>query len=369
MAEVLVLANDYTTLLHFRMELLGRLLSEGHQVTIALPAHESNEAFLKLGCRVESVSLDRFGMNPLRDMRLLLQYLLLISRIKPNVVLTYTAKPNIYGGIACRLCRKPYICNVTGLGANFQSENLIKTLMKSLQRIAYRKASRVFFQNSSNLQYFVDQGIINRNAEQLPGSGVNLDLHKLEPFPPEDGKVRFITVSRVRKDKGFDELFEAIRACTLLYDHLEFHLAGWYEDDGFREKIERITVECPVIYHGSVPQAKVHQLITQCHCMILPSHHEGMANTLLEAAAAGRPCLTSDIPGCREAVEDGQTGFLFKVRNSGSLQAAMIRFIQLSVEQKQEMGRAGRRKMEKEFDRQFVVERYLDVISQALEVQ
>lgn len=366
MADILVLANDYTTLLHFRMELLSKLISIGHKVVISLPAHELNKAFVKLGCRVENISLDRFGMNPLRDFRLLLQYLFLIRRLKTNIVLTYTAKPNIYGGIACRLCHVPYICNVTGLGANFQSENLIKRLMLSLQKIAYRKATRVFFQNGSNLRYFADRRIVTKNAEQLPGSGVNLVTHSLEPYPALDGKIRFITVSRVRQDKGFDELFAAIRTCSKVYNNLEFHLAGWYEDDTYREKIERITAECPVIYHGSVSQEEVHRLISNCHCLILPSYHEGMANTLLEAAAAGRPCLASDIPGCREAVEDGVTGSLFKVKDADSLRDAILSFIRLPDELKQEMGQEGRKKMESEFDRRFVVDKYLETIDDAL---
>lgn len=197
----------------------------------------------------------------------------------------------------------------------------------------------------------------------LPGSGVNLSLHKFEEYPENEKKVRFIIVSRVRKDKGFDEMFDAIKEVSKDHKHVEFHIVGWYEDDNYKIKIDEMVEQYPVIYHGTQTQEKVHELIKGSHCLIHPSHHEGMANVLLEAEAAGRPCIASDIPGCREAIENGKTGFLFKPQNSESLIKAIEEFLQLTHQRKVEMGISGRKKMEAEFDRQIVVQRYLEEIS------
>lgn len=367
MNKVLILANDNTTIYHFRRELIEKLVSDNFEVTVSVPKHERNTEFEKMGCKVEETDISRSGKNPVEELKLLSAYKKLIKRVTPDVVLTYTAKPNIYGGLACQALNIPYICNVTGLGVVFQSENLIKKIMLLLQKKAYKKSKKVFFQNLTNKEYFEAKGIVKNNAGLIPGSGVNLDFNRLEPYPQNDETVRFILVSRVRKDKGFDELFDAVKNIAVETKNIEVHLVGWYEDESYKLKIDEMVRDYPVIYHGNQPQEKVHELIAYCHCLVHPSYHEGMANVLLEAAAAGRPCLASDIPGCKEAVDNGITGLLFSVQSSERLESAMKSFYRLSHEEKQKMGLAGRRKMEKEFDRNIVVQAYLDEIYSVLE--
>lgn len=366
MNKILILANDYTTIYNFRRELLQRLLAEKYKVIISLPADERNKAFLEMGCSVEETTLSRFGTNPIKEYMSIKRYIRLIRKVLPDVVLAYTAKPNIYGSLACQRCNVPYINNVTGLGIIFQSENFIKKIMMLMQKKAYKKSQCVFFQNASNKKYFEEMKIVGANTCLLPGSGVNLELHKLEPYPIDDDTIRFILVSRVRKDKGFDELFEAIKVISEKTNKAEFHIVGWYEDDVYREKLDYMQKNYPVIYHGSRSQKEVHELISKCHCLIHPSYHEGMANVLLESAATGRPCMASNIPGCKEAIDDGVTGFLFDVQKSESLIKAIEKFMSLAYESKSQMGVLGRGKMEKEFDRQIVVNAYLKAIKKVL---
>jgi len=203
---------------------------------------------------------------------------------------------------------------------------------------------------------------VRENVALLPGSGVNLSLHELEPYAPDGGVVRFITVSRLRQDKGFDELFAAIRSVCAVRDDVEFHIVGWYEDETYRDVVLEMQEHYPVTMHGSVSQERVHDLIAQSHCLIHPSHHEGMANVLLESSAAGVPSLASDIPGCREAIDDGVTGFVVPVRDAAALASRIERFADLPWAERHEMGLAARRKMEAEFDRKQVVERYVEEI-------
>lgn len=362
MSRVLIVANDNSTIYNFRRELLRRLVDDGFDVTIALPAHERNDVFRQMGCSVVETRLSRFGTNPVTELLSVLSLIRVVRNESPDVVLTYTAKPNIYGGLAAQVCGVPYMNTVTGLGAVFQSENLLRKVSTLLQKVAYRKSRRVFFQNTTNLADFKRLGIVRDNTALVPGSGVNLDLHVLEPYAGERERTRFITVSRIRRDKGFDELFAAIRQMCAARDDIEFHIVGWYEDDSYRETMAEMQSRYPVVMHGNVPQERVHDLIAQSHCLIHPSHTEGMANVILEASAAGVPCVASDIPGCREPIDDGATGLLVSVRDTHALVAAIERFLSIPWEDRRVMGLAARRKMETEFDRDLVVDRYVDEI-------
>jgi len=364
-AKVLIFANDNSTLYNFRRELLARLVGEGFDVIVALPAHPRNQAFRDLGCSVVELPLSRFGTNPITELGTVFTFWTILRKQRPDVVLTYTVKPNVYGGLVAQLCHVPHIATVTGLGTVFQSPSLLRRISASLQKFAFRKSQRVFFQNLDNLKAFRDLGIVDKQSRVLPGSGVNLALHRAEPYPPDTGTTRFITVARIRQDKGYDELFTAIRAICAQRDGLEFHIVGWYEDDSYRDAVAQIQAECPVVFHSEVTQEEVHELIAGSHCLIHPSHHEGMANVILEAAAAGRPCIASDVPGCREAIDNAVTGFLHPVQDATGLVSSIEQFLALPGESKEQMGAAARQKMEQEFDRELVVDHYLHEIGSA----
>lgn len=364
MSRILILANDYKTLANFRLELLERLIADQHEVVLSLPADERNSLFEEMGCKIVSVPITRHGTNPLKEIKLIKAYKRIMSEIRPDCVLTFTVKPNIYGSIAAASKNIPYINNVTGLGSVMQSESLLKKLMLRLQKYAYRKSACVFFQNQGNLNYFVSKGIVKKNANLIPGSGVNLKLHRFSEYPSEEEFVEFAIVSRLRQDKGFDEFFAMVDRLLPCHSNIRFHIVGWVEEDRYQEKLKAYENEPRMIYHGELTQTQVHDVIRDCHCLIHPSHHEGMANVLMEAASAGRPTLVSDIHGCKEGVEDGVTGYVFKVQSVDAMCDAVERYLAQSKSDHEKMGKAARLKMEHEFDREIVIQKYLYQIEQ-----
>ena len=362
MRKILILANDETTIFNFRLELLSSLAVECFKLLVSFPRGQKDlKTLTDIGCEFVDVQMQRKGKNPFSDFKLIIDYIKMLKRFKPDVVLTYTAKPNIYGGIACRISRTPYLSNITGLGV-MTDRGFTQRLMLTMQRVALKSSFCVFFQNDYNLSFYRKTGVITDNAELLPGSGVNLTLHRQEEYPPEGKTIRFITVSRLLRDKGYTELFDAIKALSPKHDNLEFHIVGWYEEDDYKKLVNELSAKHMIVYHGSQPQERVHELIKEADCLIHPSYHEGMSNVILEAAACGRPCLCSDIPGCREIVDDGSGGFTFEPKSSEGIAEAVERFAALDYQTRRSMGEAARAKVEREFDRNIVIDAYLNKI-------
>lgn len=365
MRKILVLANDETTIYNFRREIIENFCNVGFEVYVAYPTGDNTESIKKLGCKVIDCKVSRHGTNVFEDLKLFFKYIKIIRTIEPNLVLTYTVKPNIYGSLACQFTKTSYMNNITGLGSVLQSDSIFAKLILFLQKIAYKKSKCVFFQNSDNYKTFVDKKVITRTQpiRLLPGSGVNLKLHSFEEYPIEEIPVKFVFISRIRKDKGIDELFQAVRDVKETYeDRVEFHIIGWYEEEKYKTIIEKLSLENLIIYHGKKMQEEVHEILKSCHCIVHPSYHEGMSNVLLEAAATGRPIIASNIPGCMETFSEGKSGYGFEVKNPMDLEETLKEFIELPYEKKAEMGVCGRRKIEKEFDRNLVAKIYIEEI-------
>lgn len=364
MAKVLMLANDETTIYNFRREIVAAFVKAQHEVVIAYPYGNHTKEIEQLGCRTIDSKISRHGTNIVEDLKLFFNYLQMLKSEKPDIVLTYTVKPNIYGSLACQCRRVPYLNNITGLGTVLQSESIVSKLILFLQKLAYRKSTCIFFQNQDNCEQLKQKRVINskHKIQILPGSGVNLSLHKFEEFPANDDVVCLIFVSRIRADKGIEELFAAAEKIKKIFSQTEFHVVGWYEEKKYEERVQQLVEDGVIIYHGTKTQEEVHQLIKGSHCLIHPSYHEGMSNVLLEASAAGRPVIASDIPGCKETFDEGKSGYGFEVKNTEELIKAITKFIQLPYEEKRQMGLHGRKKMEAEFDRNIVAQKYLDII-------
>jgi glycosyltransferase involved in cell wall biosynthesis len=357
--KVLVLANFGMGLYNFRKELLEELIKQNHEVFISLPNDKYVPKLIDIGCEFVNTPLERRGTNPLTDLKLLFDYIKIIKRIKPDIVLTYTIKPNVYGGMACSVTKTPYISNITGLGTSIENKGLIQKVTLMLYRFGLKKASSVFFQNETNRRFLIDHGIVNGTSNLIPGSGVNLTKHKYEEYPSSD-TLRFLFIGRIMKAKGIDELLEAAQHVKREYSNVQFELIGGCEED-YSEKLKELERQNIIKYHGQ--QADVHYFIKNSHATILPSYHEGLANVLLESASTGRPVLASKVPGCIETFEDGLTGFGFGVRSVDDLITTIRKFINLSHEQRREMGMTGRKKIENEFDRNIVINAYLKVIN------
>ncbi len=359
MKRILILANFDVGLYKFRKELIQELLNQGNEVYISLPNGELVRNLERMGCKFVNTAVDRRGINPKTDAKLMLFYRKLIKRLHPDMVITYTIKPNIYGGLMCRMLHVPYAVNITGLGTAFQSENMVKKLVTFLYKIALKKAKVVFFENTGNKQTFLDLNILKEKQTcVLNGAGVNLAEYPFCEYPSGE-EIRFLFIGRVMKEKGVDELFEVAKKIKKEYSNVFFDIVGPMEDN-YKERIDKLVKNGIIEYHGY--QEDVKPFIQRCHCFVLPSYHEGMANTLLEAGAMGRPLMTSRIHGCMEAVEDEKNGYLVKAKDTEELLEQIKKFLGIDYEKKKEMGEVSRKIIEKHFDKKKVVEKTMKLL-------
>ena len=279
--------------------------------------------------------------------------------MKPDVVLTYTIKPNVYGGLVCGIMKIPYLVNVTGLGTTIENGGVLATISTTLYRIGLKKARCVFFQNKENQKLFVDKGIVKGRTRLIPGSGVNLQTHKLEPYPDDNEGIRFLFVGRIMKDKGIGELLSAIKEIHSVNQNVVLDVVGFCDED-YSVALNEAEKEGAINNHGL--QSDVHPFYTNCHCTVLPSYHEGMANVMLEASSTGRPVITTRVPGCQETFDEGITGFGCDVKSTESLKQAMLRFLSIDQAEREQMGQAAREKMIREYDRNIVLKAYKEEI-------
>lgn len=356
MGKILILANYDLGLYKFRKELIQELLKK-HEVYISLPNGEYVSNLVEIGCKFINTPINRRGTNPISDYKLLLDYINIIKKIKPTVVLTYTIKPNIYGGIACRLIKTPYITNVTGLGTAVEEVSLLQTITVFLYKVALKKANTIFFQNSENKDFFIENKIVNENIKLIPGSGVNLKYFRSMEYPNAD-TTEFVFISRIMKEKGIEQYLDAAEYIRNKYPDTRFHICGFCEQD-YEDTLNELNENGIIIYHGLVRD--VREIIKNTHCTIHPTYYpEGLSNVLLESSACARPIITTNRSGCREVVDNGINGYIVEQKNSQDLIDKIESFLKLSHKEKKNMGLSGRKKVEREFDRQIVVEAYIE---------
>jgi len=357
MKKILILSNSSSGLYEFRNEIVLDMLKD-HEVYLSLPDRDNYfELFEKEGAKMIYTEFERRGMNPLKDLGLYKTYKRIIKEIKPDLVCTYTIKPNIYGGMASSVCRVPYVVNITGLGTAIQGGGILARLLTCMYKIATNKAKCVFFQNEYNRNFMQERGIAKKTARMLPGSGVNLNVHSYKAYPLEENGIKILAVLRVMKDKGIEEFLGLVD--ELGSEKVKFILAGRYEEetkDQYEPIIKRLESEGKLEYKGFVDDMDV--LYSECHFIVHPSYHEGLSNVCLEAAACGRMVIASDVPGCRETLVENKTGYLCKLKDKESLIEAAGKALALSENEREEMGRAGRSFVEKNYSRDIVIERY-----------
>lgn len=360
--KILVLTNNYGGLYVFRKEVMKAFVDKGDEVIISAPIDDKASEVAKLGCKIIDTQFNRQGTNPIDDFKLMWRYYKLIKKIKPEVILTYTIKPNLYGGMACALCGVPQIANVTGLGAAVEYPGLMQKFTIFLYKIGMRKTSLTFFQNTDNMSFCQEHGMIKGPVKLIPGSGVNLQYHAKQPYPAETEPVRFLFMGRIRREKGIEEFLAAAERIKETHDNVEFHVVGGCEGD-YEGRLLDMQSKGIITYHGG--QMDVRPFITMAACTLHPSFYpEGMNNVLLETCSTGRPIMTTMRPGCREIVEDGRNGFLVKQQDAEDLIAKVEKFLALPYAERKAMGDAAREKAEREFDRTIVVKAYLDAIAE-----
>lgn len=357
MCKILFLSNHFITLHSFRKEMILSMVNAGHEVYLSLPEDKDNEYFERIGCKIILTNISRRGINPFKDARLIKDYRKIIKQLQPDIIFSFTIKPNIYGTIASNSTGHKQVCNITGTGATFLKKSLVSTVCMMLYKMSVKRCYKVFFQNTGDRDFFVRHGMVLDNYEMLPGSGCNLEQHAYKPLP-DTNHLNFIYIGRVMKLKGIDEYLECAKRIKEKYPNTTFYIAGWNEEPEYMAKVEEAQKKGWVEYIGF--RKDIDRWIERCHCTILASYGgEGVPNVLLESAATGRICIASNINGSRDVIDDGKTGFLFEVGNSIDLTNKVERFIALSYEEKSAMGLAGRKKMEKEFDRNIVVQKYM----------
>lgn len=357
MKTILILANSSAGLYKFRHELLVELTKE-YIVYASLPDHSFDEELAKDKVNIIDTPINRRGVNPIEDIKLLKNYLVLLKRLKPSVVLTYTIKPNVYGGMACRIMRVPYLANITGLGSALENPGKLQKITLMLYRIGLKKANIVFTQNSYNKEFLEQHNVIKSKIVLLPGSGVNTSRFRVLPWP-SNGR-GFAFVSRVMKEKGIEEYIACAESITKEYPGAVFHVMGDCEED-YEQRLHELNRDGVIRYHGKVKD--VIPYLSDVKCLIHPSFHEGMSNVCLEAASCGRAVITTDRPGCKETVVDGETGFIVPVKDKEALITAVRRFLDMPDEEQRTMANNGRRYIEENFDRQIVVDEYISAIT------
>lgn len=334
----------------FRRELVLDLLKD-YQVVLLTPFNGHEDDFMAYGCKVIETKFERRGISPVQEAKLYKTYLKILEEEKPDFVITYSIKPNIYGGTACQKLNIPYAVNVQGLGTAFQKQG-IKQAAAAMYKQACKKAEVVFFENASNAEYFINHQIIpEKLAYVLPGAGVNTDYYSYQSLEKHE-RFHFLYLGRIMKEKGVNELFQSMKMIKEEFPNTVLDIVGFTEED-YEETIQRIVMDGIAVFHGFQEDPRPYYKLADC--VVLPSYHEGMSNVLLEAASTGRLLITSDTPGCREAVDVNETGFLCKVRDTESLYAAMKKAVSLTEKERQAVSLAAREKMVNEFAKEKVV--------------
>ncbi len=368
--KVLIALNTAWNLVNFRAGLIRGLLDAGYEVVTVAPSDEYVPRLLELGCGYVPLAMHNQGTHPVRDLLLLWRFWRLLRKVRPDVFLGYTVKPNVYGSLAAHALGIPVINNIAGLGAVFIKRNWLSRLVEGMYLLALSRSARVFFQNEDDRRLFVDGGLVRAEVtDRLPGSGV--DLIRFSPVLLADTlreRMRFLLIARMLWDKGVGEFVEA--ACLLKQRGVdaEFCLLGFLDVQNpaaiSRKQMDEWVAEGVVHYLGVSDNVQVE--IAQADCVVLPSYREGTPRTLLEAAAMARPIVTTDAVGCREVVADGINGYLCKPKDAFDLANKMEQIASMSPAERKSMGIRGREKVEREFDEQIVIDKYLSVIQAVL---
>lgn len=365
--KIAIVLNTSWNVYNFRLGLIRAIRDTGYQVVVIAPYDKYSE-ILSQEFEYHDINMNNKGTNPKEDIKTTIDFYKLYKKVKPDVVLHYTIKPNIYGTIACSMLGIKTINNIAGLGTLFIKQNFVTKIAKWLYKYSQSKADKIFFQNSDDFEMFTSEGLVAKHkCDVLPGSGV--DTNKFIPIDSDkqDNTFRFLLIARMLWDKGIGEYVEAARIIKQKYPNVEFQLLGFLDVINksaiSKEQMQQWIDERLINYLGVSDDVKIQ--IAKVDCIVLPSfYREGTPRTLLESASMAKPIITTDNVGCRDVVDDGANGFLCEMRNSADLAGKMEKMLALTESERQAMGQTGRKKMIKEFDEKIVIDKYLEAIKQ-----
>lgn len=365
MKKILLIENDIWSLYNFRIGLINRLISEGYEVHLA-GYDNSDERINELNVRVHHLNIESSSKNPFKDLLLIKQMVELYKRIGPTMIFLYSIKPNIYGNFAAKITKDKTVSNVNGLGNIFMEKSKTRMIVEILYKIAFKIPQKVFFQNKDDMKLFTSSNLIaQKKAERIPGSGVNVE--KFKPVKYLNNKeVTFLLIARMIWSKGIKEYIEVAKLIKSKgYSNVKFQLLGPIGVDNpeaVPQKVIEKNVKDGLIEYLGVSK-DVRNEIKNSHCIVLPSfYREGVPKTLIESASMGKPIITTDNVGCRDIVENGYNGFLCESKSVKSLFEKIEKFLKLSEKEKNTLGINGRIKVEKEFDEEIIIKKYLKEI-------
>jgi glycosyltransferase involved in cell wall biosynthesis len=363
--KILILCNYAFGIYKHRAEVFERLLFEGYELYLCAPRDDSFSGFKDMGCKIINIDVDRKGTSFINDLKLLNDYIKIIKEIQPDLVLTYSIKPNIYGGIACRFLKAKVIHTVTGLGSVFIREMKVEPIVRMLNKLSFRNAI-VYFLNQDNKDFYKKKKIINDNNLTfiVPGSGVNLTNFRYYELPDGDDIV-FTFIGRIFKDKGIEEFIEACKFLKSKYKNVRFNVIGMIDEPDYEKMVNNAVSQNIINYYGKLDD--IRPIAINSHCIVLPSYGEGRGTVLQEGAALGRILITTDTYGCRENVVDTFNGFLCEVADWKSLAVSMEKVLLLDNQTRKQMGLNSRNMAEKEFDREIVINSYVNQVNKLCE--
>ncbi len=362
--RIAIVLNTSWNIYNFRMNFVRKLIDQGYEVHTIAPKDDYTRYLQEAGCTHHNVRMDSRGANFLKDSALIVELFLIYRKLRPDVILHYTIKPNVYGTLAASMLRIPVINNVCGLGTVFLKNNLVSVIAILLYKISFQFARKVFFQNHDDLKLFIDKGLVPANAVDLvPGSGI--DLRRFQPIPfKRNEKFTFLLISRLITDKGILEYVEAVRRLKTNGLDARFQILGAMDEDhkrGIKVKVIEEWINSGTIeYLGTTND--VRQFINLADCIVLPSYREGTPRTLLEAASSSKPIIATDVPGCNHVVKDQYNGLLCKLKDANDLADKMKLMTEFDEQKLKIFGENGRAKMEAEYDEAVVINKYLETL-------
>jgi glycosyltransferase involved in cell wall biosynthesis len=364
--KIAIVLNTSWNIFNFRMNFVRTLIAQGYEVHTIAPEDEYTKFLVEAGCHHHKVRMDSRGANPIKDSLLIMELWSIYRKIRPDIILHYTIKPNVYGTIAASLLRIPVINNVCGLGTVFLKDNLVSAVAILLYKISFRFAHKVFFQNPDDKKLFIEKGLVKAESVDLvPGSGI--DLKRFQPMDfQRNEKFTFLLISRLITDKGILEYIRAIRKLKSKGVDARFQILGAMDPRhkrGIKSEVVKNWIEDDVIeYLGTTDDVRQH--IEKADCIVLPSYREGTPRTLLEAASSSKPIITTDVPGCNHVVINDFNGLLCKLKDSDDLAEKMKQMSEFEDQKLQEFGRNSRAKMEAEYDESLVINKYLAALKE-----
>ena len=366
--KILIFSKSTWNIINFRKNLIKKIIEKGWEVYILSNIDSFENDLSKLGCKIIPINFNNKNINPIVDFILLFKLFKILKSIKPKVICNFNIKPVIYGSIVSRLLKIPSINMITGLGTAFIKNTWLTKIAKFLYYVSLKRAKMVFFQNKDDKDLFIKNKIVkNADSEILPGSGIDLSYYQLEDYP-NNHQITFLLLARILWDKGIREYVDAARYLKTKYTNVTFQLLGPIEKEVKNEisenQLNKWQKEDIINYLGFV--SDVRGIIKKSHCIVLPSYREGSPKSLIEAAAMGRPIITTNTVGCKEVVKNEYNGFLCENRNTKSLIAAIEKFLALNLKEKKIMGIRGRKKVEKEFNETIVIEGYFNVFNEII---